>query len=182
MLKLTIPAQELWDEKKERFYNIKETTIQLEHSLLSISKWEQIHKKPYLENKDLTFEESLDYIRCMTITPNVDPDIYNYITYANFKEINEYINAPMTATWFNRKKKEGTVRKKEIITNEIIYYWMISFNIPFECQKWHINHLLTLIEVCGAKQEKPEKMNKSQLRQHNKSLNAYNRNRFHSRG
>ncbi|MGB4293547.1 MAG: hypothetical protein WBJ37_11785, partial [Bacteroidales bacterium] len=147
MLQITIPAVELWDERKQEFVTTKEQTLQLEHSLVSISKWESKWCKPFLSKQEKTSEETLDYIKCMTITQNVDPEVYNYLTNKNIEEINNYINAPMTATYFSDEKTSKTSREQ--VTAELIYYWMIALNIPFECQKWHLNRLLTLIKVCS---------------------------------
>ena len=128
MLRVTIPAIELWDESKEEFINIKEQTLQLEHSLVSLSKWESKWCKPFISKDTKTEEEELDYIRCMTITQNVDPDVYKFIPNDIREEIKEYINALMTATWFNEDKKgKGD---SEQITSELVYYWMIAQNIP----------------------------------------------------
>jgi hypothetical protein len=150
MLRIEIPiSPEGWDEVKQEFVEPKTQVLQLEHSLVSLSKWESKWCKPYLTQEVKTPEETIDYIRCMTITQNVDPDVYNHVTNANIEQVNEYINAKMTATWFAEdKKKKKKARNSRPITNELIYYWMISFGIPFKCEKWHLNRLLTLIEVC----------------------------------
>lgn len=184
MLRITIPSQELWNEATEKFVHTKETTLQLEHSLVSISKWESKWHKPYLSTDkkyQKTAEEAVDYIRCMTLTQNVDPDIYRYLTTENVEEITNYINDPATATWFseNGPKKQPS---RAVITSEVIYYDMIQLGIPVEFQKWHINRLLTLIRVCSEKQEQPKKMPKAQMLQRNASLNAARRAAAHSRG
>ena len=180
MLQITIPANELWDERNEVFINVKETTLQLEHSLVSLSKWESKWNKPFLTNNNKTTDEILDYIRCMTITQHVDPNIYMAFTSDNIKQVTDYIALPMTATTFSNIKNPAPSR--EIITTELIYYWMIAFNIPFECQKWHLNRLLTLIKVCNVKNQKPEKMSKSQLMSRNAALNAARRKKLNTRG
>jgi hypothetical protein len=173
MLRITIPEQSLWDPANEEFLYTKEQTITLEHSLLSISKWESKWNVSFLSSSQkLTNEQLTDYIRCMTLTQNVDPLIYNCLTNENLKAINDYIAAPMTATTITRQKK-GPSREK--ITSELIYYWMVALQIPFECQKWHINRLLTLIEVCNIKNTPPKKMGKRDLMARNKSLNAARR-------
>jgi len=180
MLQITIPAVELWDERKQEFITTKEQTLQLEHSLVSISKWESKWCKPFLSKQEKTFEETLDYIKCMTITPNVDPEVYNYLTNENIEEINNYINAPMTATYFSDDK---TVKpSREQITAELIYYWMIALNIPFECQYWHLNRLLTLIKVCNIKNQPPKKMSKKEIMRRNAALNAARRKRLNTKG
>ena len=180
MLEITIPAIELWDEEKQEFINKKEQTLQLEHSLVSLSKWESKWCKSFLYTKEKTFEETLDYIKCMTITQNVSDDVYTRLTNKNIEDINNYIAAPMTATVFYDNKNQGG--KNETVTAEIIYYWMISLNIPFECQKWHLNKLITLIRVCNVKNTPPKKMSKRELMSRNASLNAARRKQLNTRG
>lgn len=180
MLYITVPSQEFWDEKKEEFVTTKEQTLQLEHSLVSVSKWEAKWRKVFLSKKDKTNEEVIDYIKCMTITQNVDPDIYRYLTKENIDEIQEYITAPMTATWFSDETHSSS--SSEQVTSELIYYWMIAQNIPFECQKWHLNRLLTLIRVCSIKNKSPKKMSKSEIMMRNASLNAARRKQLNSNG
>lgn len=180
MLQITIPSMELWDEKKEEFVNIKGQKLCLEHSLVSLSKWESKWNKPFLGKTKKTKEEITDYIRCMTITQNVDPNIYDYLTPENLKEIDEYITAPMSATWFNEpKNKSGNGEK---VTSEIIYYWMISYGIPLECQKWHLNRLLTLINVCNIKNQPPKKHSMKEIMSRNSALNAARRKKFNTKG
>ena len=180
MLEITIPAIELWDEEKHEFINKKEQTLQLEHSLVSLSKWESKWCKSFLYTKEKTFEETLDYIKCMTITQNVSDDVYTRLTNKNIEDINNYIAAPMTATVFYDNKNQGG--KNETVTAELIYYWMISLNIPFECQKWHLNKLITLIRVCNVKNTPPKKMSKRELMSRNASLNAARRKQLNTRG
>jgi hypothetical protein len=180
MLRITIPAVEQWDEAKQEFIYTKEQTLSLEHSLVSISKWESKWCKPFLTNQEKTFEETLDYIKCMTLTQNVDPEVYNYLTNENIKEINEYIGAPMTATYFSDEKTSKTSREQ--VTAELIYYWMIAFNIPFECQKWHLNRLLTLIKVCNIKNQPPKKRSKKDIMSRNAALNAARRKQLNTKG
>ena len=180
MLSIIIYDDELWDEEKEQFIPAKEHKLQLEHSLISISKWESKFKKVFLSSKEKTAEETLYYIKCMTLTQNVSDKVYEKLSLDNIKSINEYIDDPMTATFFSDKqiKKNG----REIITSEIIYYWMISFNIPFECQKWHLNRLLTLLKVCDLQNAPKEKMSKKQTALWNAEQNAARRAKYNTRG
>ena len=177
MLTITFPGEEKWDEDLQEFVTYKTQSINLEHSLVSLSKWEAKWNKPFLTKDPKTFEESIDYFKCMTITPNVDPDIWKRVTNEQIKQINDYIDAPMTATWFNEKEgmPKGGRRSNEQVTSEIIYYWMIALQIPFECQKWHLNRLLTLVRVCNIKNKPPKKMSKSEIMSKNKALNAARR-------
>ena len=181
MLSITIPAVELWDEDKQEFVGLKkEQTLQLEHSLVSLSKWESKWCKAFLTKKEKTREEMLDYVKCMTVTQNVDPDIYNYLTNENILQINRYIEAPMTATTFS--EDNNGKGNRETVTAELIYYWMIALNIPFECQKWHLNRLLTLVKVCNIKNQPPKKTSKKDLLSRNAALNAARRKQLNTSG
>ena len=180
MLQITIPSAELWDEQKQEFINTKAYVLQLEHSLVSISKWESKWNKVFLSKEDKTYEETIDYVKCMTITQNIPDEAYRYLTKTNVDQIDEYISAPMTATWFAKEKSSGINREK--VTSELIYYWMIALNIPFECQKWHLNRLLTLIRVCNIKNTPPKKMSKRSLIQRNAALNAARRKQYNTTG
>lgn len=179
MLTITIPSVEMWDEKHEQFVYIQETTLDLEHSLVSLSKWESKWEKPFLSSKDKTEEEVSDYIKCMTLTPNVNPIVYTCLTADNISTITNYINAPMTATTFNDTSNRPG---RETITAELIYYWMIALNIPFECQGWHLNRLLTLIKVCNIKNTPPKKRSKRDIMSRNAALNAARKKRLNTRG
>lgn len=181
MLKIEIPENEYFDEEKNEFIKIKEQTLCLEHSLVSISKWESKWHKPFLSNfGNLTGEETLSYVKFMTIQ-KVPSYVYLSLTDENIKEISEYINDPMTATTFS--EVEGSSRgSREIVTSEIVYYWMITLQIPFECQKWHINRLLTLIRVCNEKNQPAKKMSKKAVANRNAALNAARRAKYGSKG
>lgn len=177
MLYITVEGGELFNEATQEFVSVNSTRLQLEHSLVSISKWEAKHHKCFLKNLDkLTPEELVSYIECMTMTQNVNPDTYRCLSIDNLKAIQDYINDPMTATFISEKPSETRTYggHKEAMTAEVIYYWMIAQNIPMECQKWHLNRLLTLIRVCSIKNN-PKKMSKAQAMAHNKSLNAKRR-------
>lgn len=180
MLTITIPATEEFDEVKGEFVYVKEQTLQLEHSLISISKWESKWCKPFLSKADKTQEEIIDYIKCMTLNPSVNDNVYDCLSQSNLKMINDYIGAPMTATTFSDDKHSKANR--ETITAELVYYWMIALNIPFECQKWHLNRLLTLIRVCNVKNAPPKKMSKRATANHYAQLNAARRQQLNSRG
>ena len=185
MLRITVPAveeSELWDEATETFVKnpgVKEQTLQLEHSLISISKWESKWCKPFISKDEKTDEETIDYIKCMTINQNVDPSVYDHLTTDNLKDIRDYINAPMTATTV-REIKSNT--SKEIVTSELIYYWMISLQIPVEFDKWHLNRLMTLIKVFNVKNTPPKKMSRRELMSRNAALNAARRKQLNSKG
>ncbi len=180
MYKLQIKKGEWFDEKTQEFITIKnDVTLNLEHSLVSLSKWESKWKKPYLSLEQKTKEENIDYIRCMTLTQNVDPFIYYCISPNEMAKITEYINDPMTATTFGDKENHG---KREIITAEIIYYWMTCYNIPFECQKWHLGRLIALIRVCAIKSAPSKKMSSQEIMQRNRSINQARRAKLKSKG
>lgn len=192
MLRITVPASpakpdmEFFDDEKQEFITVpgkpgtKEQHLQLEHSLVSLSKWESKWCKSFLSNKNLTEEESIDYIKCMTVTQNVPEEVYNNLTPEIMKEVTDYISAPMTATWFSEDNKGKGSR--ETVTAELIYYWMIALNIPFECQKWHLNRLLTLIRVCNIKNTPPKKLGKRGLMSRNAALNAARKKQLNTNG
>ena len=179
MLKIVIPGIELYDEEKEEFITTKSQTLHLEHSLVSLAKWESKWNKPFLTKDNKTYEETIDYIRCMTITQNISQDTYRLLTSENIQQVNDYIELPMTATTFSNQKKPPS---KDVVTAEIIYYWMISLNIPFECQKWHLNRLLTLINVCNIKNQPSKKMSKRDILNRNKALNKARREALNTKG
>ena len=180
MLKITIPETQKWDEEHEVFITSESQQLCLEHSLVSLSKWEEKWHKYFIGNDSLTNEELVDYIRCMTITQNVDPEVYYAIDDKVMKEITDYINDTHTATWFNDNKNQKPNR--EIITSEIIYYWMIALQIPFECQKWHLNKLLTLIRVCNEKNAPNKKRSRSEILSENRKLNEARKKMHHTHG
>ena len=175
MLKVTIPSIEQFDESNNEFITHKEQILNLEHSLVSVSKWESKWHKPFLSREEKTIEETVDYIKCMTITQNVDDEVYRGLTNDNLISVREYLQEDMTATTISNDKK---TTNREIITAEIIYYWMISLNIPFECQKWHLNKLLMLINVCNIKSQPQKKMNKRDIARRNASLNEERKNKM----
>lgn len=180
MLRIEIPDQEWFNEAKNEFVKVKGAALQLEHSLVSVSKWEAKYKKPFLEAKDLSGTELIDYIKFMTITQNVKSEVYLGLTKKNFELIKDYISDKMTATWF-KERKGG---RHQIVTSELIYCWMTQYNIPFEvCQKWHLNRLLTLIRVCQEEnsQKKDPRSKKEQI-QDRKALNAARRKKYGTRG
>lgn len=180
MLRITIPETEYYDERTQTFISTKQQSLTLEHSLVSISKWESKWEKPFLSKDKKTVEETIDYIRCMTLTQNVDPNVYMGITNDIVQQVSKYIEAPMTATWFNEDNKRGGSR--EVITSEVIYYWMIALNIPSEYQKWHLNRLLTLVRVCNAKNNPPKKMSKKDVFAQNRALNAARKKSMNTKG
>ena len=180
MLVLKIPEQEYFDQATNEFVSCKACTLKLEHSLVSISKWESKWKKPFLTDKEKSTAEFIDYIRCMTINQDVPDEVYKLMGYDNVRKIEEYIMDPATATTVSdRRKSKGG--KPEIPTSELIYYWMVSNGIPFECEKWRLNRLLTLIKVCNAKGN-PQQMSKAEIYAMNAALNNSRRAARGSKG
>lgn len=165
MLSIKIKPMELFDDDKQEFITIAEQELLLEHSLVSVSKWESKWHKPFISSTK-TDEELMDYIRCMCVNNVEDELIYKNLSNENMLKINEYISDPMTATTFF---EQNTNSKRDIITSELIYYWMVTFKIPIECQDWHLNRLLTLIRICSIKNTPPKKMSKNEImsRMHN---------------
>lgn len=182
MLQIVVPGTEMFDEVTETFVQTKDTVLKLEHSLLSISKWESKWCKPFLgrdKNDTRTSREILDYIECMTLN-TVPKAVYNALTIENINAILEYISQPMTASTVTDASKTNPF-KNEIITSELIYYWMIACQIPFECEKWHINRLIMLIKICNAKNN-PKKMSKREIMAQNRALNKARRKALHTKG
>lgn len=180
MLTIIVPGVEMFDEKSQEFVSRDDVTLELEHSLVSLSKWEQIYEKPFLGKDEKSAEEILEYIKIMTMTPNVPDRVFLKLSENNIVDINNYIEAKMTATWFS--EAPGAPQTRDVITSELIYYWMITFQIPFECERWHLNRLFTLIRVCNIKQAKPKKMSRSEIAARNRELNAQRRARLGTKG
>lgn len=176
MLTLTVPEGEMFRDATQEFVTIPEQTLTLEHSLISISKWEAIHHKPFLTNKPKTKTESIDYFRCMSVGKDVNPLVWFNLSPDIIKQITDYMSDPMTATTV--KEKPGSKgRSSQVLTSELIYCYMAEYGIPFSCEKWHINRLLTLIRVCNARQEPQQKMKPRDVLAQNRMLNAARRKR-----
>lgn len=183
MLQITIPDREYFDESKQEFVPQKGAVLSLEHSLISISKWESKWQKPFLDSKGRTYEEFVDYIKCMTLNSNVDPSTYLGVDQSIIKQVSDYIDNKMTATWFNEKETgKASGGRGQVVTSELIYYWMIAYEIPFECQKWHLNRLLTLIRICEKKNSPSKKMKKKDTLAQYRALNESRRKALGSRG
>jgi hypothetical protein len=180
MLTITVGATDVFDEESGTFGTHGGFELQLEHSLVSLSKWESIHEKPFLEAKEKTSEEALSYIECMLLTPNPPGDFLLRLSEENVKEINAYIEQKMTATWFS--DLEPQARNNEIVTAELVYYWMTVFNIPFECETWNLNRLFTLIRICNIKQGKPKKMSRAEIARRNREINEQRKKQFGTSG
>ena len=179
MLKIYVEPMSLFDEKKNEFIEFGGGSLRLEHSLVSLAKWESKWHKPFLDKRNKTDEEMVDYVRCMTIHPVDDETIYYALSNKNIEEIQKYIDDPMTATTITDHRKASNGRIK--ITAELVYYWMISFNIPVEFEKWHFNRLLTLIRVCDIKND-TSKMSKKQTAANYRALNAARQAKHRTRG
>lgn len=181
MLAITIPEEELWDETNEKFVVLPSVDFELEHSLISLSKWEQKYEKPFLSHNEQTDEEALYYLMCMIITPDFSLENLSRLTPENLTQINEYINSKMTATWFSDTK--AGPKSREVITNELIYFWMSEFGIPYQpCETWHLNRLFTLIKVSSAKRNPPKKMSKAEAAARQREINEQRRAALGTRG
>lgn len=180
MLTITIPETELFDEENSSIEIVKERELQLEHSLLSISKWESIWKKPFLSNTQKTRAEILSYVKCMTVGQPAPDIVYSKcISNRNLHLIEEYIDDKMTATTISNRNRR---RSSKIITSEVIYCWMIQNSIPFECQKWHLNRLLMLIEVCSIENGPKKKMSQKDVLSRNDALNEMRKAKYKTSG
>jgi hypothetical protein len=179
MLTIEVSMSESFDESSEEFVATDVVIIELEHSLVSLSKWESFFEKPFLSSDVKTGEQVLWYIMTMTLTPNVPPEVYSKLTEKNILEIDAYINSKQTATWFS---DVGEEKSREIITAEIIYYWLVALQIPFECQNWHLNRLLTLVRVCNQKNAPKKSMTPAEIAARNRRINAERREALKTSG
>jgi hypothetical protein len=180
MLTVIVPGVEMFDDGAQEFVTQGDVVLELEHSLVSLSKWESIYEKPFLGKGEKTVEEVLGYVKAMVLTPGVPEEVFLKLSEENIEAINNYIDAKMTATWFS--DAPGAPQTREVITAEVIYYWMIAFQIPWECERWHLNRLFTLIRVCNIKQAKPKKMSRSEIAQRNRELNAQRKQQLGTKG
>ncbi len=180
MLIIRVAGVESFDDKMQEFVEEGGTLLELEHSLVSLSKWESIFEKPFLGKEEKTPEEVLAYVKAMTLTQNVPAEIYHQLSEKNFEQINAYIEAKTSATWF--ADQPGAPQSREVITSELIYYWMVVFQIPFECQHWHLNRLFTLIRICNIKQSKPKKMSRAEMADRNRRLNEERKKQLGTKG
>ena len=181
MLRITVLGDEYFDEETQEFLTQGDIVLELEHSLVSLSKWESIYEKPFLGKDSKTEEEILGYIRAMILTEDYPEDIFNRFSQENLNDITKYIEAKRTATWFTDLQNTKTP-SREVVTSELVYYWMIALNIPFDCENWHLNRLLTLIKVCNAKNAKPKKMSKSEMAARNREINAQRKAQMGTKG
>lgn len=187
MLKIYIPPKEGWDDLKEEFISFDGQQLCLEHSLVSLSKWEAQWHKPFISKEQKTRNELISYVRCMTITQNVKDYAYNFLTNENIKTINDYLADSHTATWFSQDKSTpaGQARRNssEQITSELIYYWMIVNAIPFDpCEKWNLNRLMTLIRICTIKNAPGKKMKPGEILKNQSMMNKLRRAKLGTRG
>ena len=181
MLEIRIDGKEFWNQEKEEFVNTKGITLRLEHSLISVSKWEAKYKRPFLSDGPKTLQETYDYISFMSLDRNVNMTELEGITEEDYKKILDYIHDPMTATKITQNAKNKP-SSNHVLTSEEIYYDMTALNIPFECEKWHLNRLLTLIQIASIKNEPPKKMSKSEIYRQNSELNKARRAKYRSKG
>lgn len=181
MLTIKVGATDVYDESSETFRADGGFELQLEHSLVSLSKWESEFEKPFLSETEKTTEEALAYIRCMLLTPNPPGDFLAKLSKENLEEINAYLNQKMTATWFSDATPQ-TRSRTETVTSELIYYWMSIFHIEWEAQYWHLNRLFTLIRICNVKQDKPKKMSRAEVATRQRELNARRRAELGTKG
>src|SRR3954469_7080143 len=180
MLTITVPGQEVYDESTGLLSTVNDVHLELEHSLVSLSKWEQIFEKSFIGTETKTNDELFAYMQCMVTTPDYPAEVWLRLSEENVEKINDYISAKMTATTF--LDPPGAPKTREVITAELIYYWMTVFNIPFECQHWHLNRLFTLIRVCNVKQSKPKKMSSAEASRQRAELNAQRRAKYGTSG
>lgn len=181
MLTIVVRGDEMFDEERQQFSTVGDCVLKLEHSLVSLSKWEAKYEKPFLAKGDKSRDEMLGYVEAMLLNEeDVDLDCFHQLSEKNFQDIGAYIDAKMTATWFS--EFEPKVRTREVVTSELIYYWMTQFQIPFTCETWHLNRLFTLIRIANIKTAKPKKMSRSEIAQRNRELNEQRKAQLGTRG
>lgn len=180
MLSITIPGEEVFNDETQEFIKYDDVTMDLEHSLVSLSKWESVWEKPFLSSASKSEEETRSYIEMMAIG-DFPPEVFQRLNESNLNAVNDYLNRKMTATWFNEAARGGK-RSSETITSEIIYYWMISLNIPSSFETWHLNRLFTLIKVFNEKNAPKKKMSASEIAARNRRLNAERKQRLNTEG
>lgn len=170
MLRIIIEGDESFNNETQTFETINDVVIDLEHSLISLSKWESEYQKPFLSSGVKTSEEIFGYLKVMVVTPNVDLDALYRCSQKDIEKIQKYIDSSQSATTFGMMpERRGP---GEVITSELIYYWMVSLNIPFDCQYWHLNRLFSLIRIYNIKNSKSKKMPRNEIAQRNRELNA----------
>jgi hypothetical protein len=180
MLKLTVLGSEYFDEWTSEFVTYEDVELELEHSLVAVSKWESKFCKPFLAPDAKSQPELIGYFEAMVITPNFDPSVLARLTQTNIDAVQAYIDSPYSATTFGDHPEKTS--RREIITSELIYYWMVAYSVPFECQHWHLNRLMALLRICNIKSEKPKKMSRHEIASRNRELNAQRRAALNSPG
>lgn len=181
MLTLTVGSTESFDDEKQEFVKVGGTVVRLEHSLVSLSKWESLHEKAFLKKDTKTGEEILSYVECMVLTPDFPPEVLHKLTDENVEAINAYIDAKHSATWFS-EVPGAPAQSQETVTSELIYYWMTVANIPWEAQYWHLNRLFTLIRICNVKNAKPKKQSRASMAQQRRDLNEQRKSALKTSG
>jgi hypothetical protein len=174
MLRISIPGSEFFDESTSTFFITEPLDLELEHCLAAMSKWEAKFEKPFLSSKQPSHAEVLAYVKCMVLNQDIDFDSPFELPSETLELVNTYINSKQTATTF-AEEHTRTSKTSEIVTSELIYYWMVSFNIPFECERWNLNRLLALVKICSIKNSKPKKMSRNEITQRNHELNEARR-------
>lgn len=182
MLTITIPGGENFDDETNTFSQVPDVELQFEHSLVSLSKWEAIFEKPFLGKEPKNTAETYGYVKAMCLTPEVPPEVFLRLTNDNLNQINEYINSKMTATWFRELPSRAGARQKEVITSELIYYWIFTMQIPLESENWHLNRLFTLMRVFNQKNAKPQKMGRKEMMEQRRLLNEQRKAELQTRG
>lgn len=180
MIRIVIEGIEVFNDEDQTFDTIDGAVLDLEHSLISLSKWESKHQKPFLSSGERTREEVFDYLKAMIVTPNVDPDVLNHCSPEDLESIQKYIDSTQSATTF------GTMPERrgpgEVITSELIYYWMVAYSIPSEYQYWHLNRLFALIRICNIKNSKPTKVSRTEIAKRNREINEQRKAQYNTSG
>lgn len=182
MLRINVAPYEYYDTTTEEKILMPGVELRLEHSLASISKWESFYEKPFLTNDHKTEDEILYYTKCMSLDDNVPNRVFRRLTTEDITKVSEYISKKHTATWFSENSSDKPGAASGVVTSEVIYYWMVSLNIPFECENWNLNRLLTLVRVINAKNQPAKKMTRAEAAARARQLNKQRQKELNTTG
>lgn len=181
-------GDELFDEETNTFLHPVGKKLHLEHSLLSISKWEAEWEIPFL-NTDKTSEQSLSYIKCCVLDDDFDELLLNTLSDKNILDFNAYLSKGMTAkkiidlrSSLSQKRKSRRPASQKALTSEDIYYSMIQFHVWKECEEWPLQRLLSLLQLCSLKSNSTGEMSKSDQAKFYREENARRKAKYHTNG
>lgn len=162
---------------------INDVYLRFEHSLVSLSEWEQEYEKPFYSSKTVdnrTEKEMVSYFEYMLISGIEYRPLVRLASPEQMLALTHYINKGSTATTV--KEMAQKAGPNETPTSELMYYWLVAFKIPFKpTDEWHLHRLLMLVKVCGAKST-PSGRNKVNKRELAMSMREINEQRLRDLG